>query len=78
MANGIDFYILTSSGTTEVKEYENGLLFCSADEITLKTMIRSNPGYMLLKNGTIAGKWSWANVPDREWFGKQNARNGTK
>ena len=49
----------------------NGLQFCSADETTLKTMIRANPGYILLKDGTIIGKWSWANVPEKEWFGRQ-------
>ncbi len=70
LANGINFYVLTSSGSDEVKGYENGLNFCSADETTLKTMVRSNPGYILLKNGTIVGKWSWANVPGEEWFGK--------
>jgi hypothetical protein len=69
-ANGIDFYILTSSGKEEIKSYENGLTFCSTDETTLKTMMRANPGYILLKNGTILGKWSWANVPEEEWFGK--------
>jgi uncharacterized membrane protein YphA (DoxX/SURF4 family) len=70
MAHGINFYILTSSGTEEVKSYNNGLLFCSVDETTLKTMIRANPGFILLKAGTILGKWSWANVPGKEWFGK--------
>jgi hypothetical protein len=69
-AKGIDFYILTSSGKDEIKSYENGLTFCSTDETTLKTMIRANPGYILLKNGSILGKWSWANVPEQEWFGK--------
>jgi hypothetical protein len=73
--NGIKFYILTSSGTEEVKSYENGLSFCSADETTLKTMIRANPGYILLKNGIILGKWSWANLPEPEWFGKQLISN---
>jgi hypothetical protein len=67
---GIDFYILTSSGKDEIRSYENGLTFCSTDETTLKTMIRANPGFILLKNGTIIDKWSWANVPDEEWFGK--------
>ncbi|HUX58080.1 MAG TPA: BT_3928 family protein [Bacteroidales bacterium] len=71
MASGIDFYILTSSGTSEVSNYENGLQFCSVDEITLKTMIRANPGYILFYHGTIIGKWSWANVPDNEWFREQ-------
>jgi triosephosphate isomerase len=71
MKNGIDFFILTASGTDEVKSYDNGLLFCSVDETTLKTIVRANPGYILLKTGTIIGKWSWANVPEKEWFGKQ-------
>ena len=69
--NGINFYILTSSGTDEVKSYDNGLQFCSVDETTLKTMVRANPGYILLKDGSIIGKWSWANVPEKEWFGRQ-------
>jgi uncharacterized membrane protein YphA (DoxX/SURF4 family) len=68
--NGIDFYVLSASGTDELRAYSNGLKFCSADETTLKTMIRSNPGYLLLKNGTIIGKWSWANVPENGWFVK--------
>jgi hypothetical protein len=71
MTESIVFYILTSSGTQDVKRYDNGLTFCSADETTLKTMIRSNPGYILLKDGIILGKWSWANVPAKDWFGKQ-------
>jgi len=68
--NGIGFYILTASGTDEVKSINNGLDFFSVDETTLKTMIRSNPGYMLLKNGSIMGKWSWANIPSKEWFSR--------
>jgi hypothetical protein len=71
MANGINFYVLSSSGKDEMKNYENGLTFCSTDETTLKTMIRANPGYLLIKNGTILGKWSWTNVPGKEWFLKQ-------
>ena len=71
ITKGINFYILTSSGTDEVKRYDNGLIFCSVDETTLKTMIRANPGYILLKDGTILGKWSWSNVPEEEWFEKE-------
>jgi uncharacterized membrane protein YphA (DoxX/SURF4 family) len=70
LSNGIDFLILTSSGSEETKSYDNGLKFCSTDETTLKTMIRSNPGYILLKDGTIIGKWSHAGCPDKESFGK--------
>lgn len=60
---GMEFYILTSTGSDKLKDYQNGLVFCIADEVTLKTMVRSNPGYILLKNGTVAGKWSWAGLP---------------
>jgi hypothetical protein len=73
--NGIGFYIITSSGTNEVKSYNNGLMFCSADETTLKTIVRANPGYLLLKDGIIIGKWSWANVPEKEWFEKTVLQN---
>jgi hypothetical protein len=62
--SGINFYILTASGSEEVKNLENGLTFCNTDETTLKTIIRSNPGYVLIKNGIIVGKWSWANLPE--------------
>ena len=68
IANGMNFYVLTASGSEEVKKFNNGLQFCSADETTLKTMVRANPGYMLLREGTIIGKWSWANLPEKEWF----------
>lgn len=67
-ANGMDFYVVTSSGADVLMDYNNGLTFCTADEITLKTIVRSNPGYLLLRDGNIAGKWSWATVPAREDF----------
>ena len=65
---GISFFIVTASGTDEIKGYNNGLTICTADETTLKTIVRANPGYILLKEGTILGKWSWATIPPRELF----------
>ena len=74
VGNGISYYILTASGTDEAKKYDNGLNFCTADETTLKTMIRANPGYMLLHRGSILGKWSKAGLPGREWFIEKTGR----
>lgn len=68
--HGMRFYVLTASGTEEIKKYDSIPSICTADETTLKSMIRANPGYMLLRNGVIEGKWSWANVPEKEWFAR--------
>ncbi|MGE5419654.1 MAG: BT_3928 family protein [Chloroflexota bacterium] len=64
--NGIGFYVLTASGTDEIAKYQDGVQFCNVDETTLKTIVRSNPGYMLLKDGTIIDKWSWACLPEKD------------
>lgn len=68
MTNGIKFYVLTSSGADEISVYSNSAIVCTADETTLKTIVRSNPGYLLLQDGIIKGKWSWAGLPEKEWF----------
>ncbi len=65
-ARGYCFYGLTASGQDIVDEwtyeYDIPFDFCTVDEITLKTMIRSNPGLMLIKNGQILHKWAWRDL----------------
>jgi hypothetical protein len=65
---GIGFYVVTSSGSDEIMAYNNGLKICIADETTLKTIVRANPGYLLIKDGTVVGKWSWSTLPPWEKF----------
>lgn len=67
---GYRFYGLTSSSPHEALQFRTRHQvpydYCSSDEIQLKTIIRSNPGILLLRNGTILGKWSADNIPDVE------------
>jgi len=41
-------------------QFNFDLLFC--DETTLKTIVRSNPGVVILNKGTITGKWNWVDI----------------
>lgn len=63
VGRGAKFYALTASTDEEIQllkeKYKLTFPFCKTDPTTLKTIIRANPGLLLLKNGTIAGKWNW-------------------
>ena len=64
---GIDFICLTASPLPEIDNFaaRTGATynFYHSDEITLKTIIRSNPGLLLIKEGTILAKWHYRNIP---------------
>ena len=68
--NGVDFLCLTASTNEDIERWRDltgaEYTFCNADETTLKTMIRSNPGLILLKDGTIIGKWSHNALPQTD------------
>jgi uncharacterized membrane protein YphA (DoxX/SURF4 family) len=66
--HGYRFLALTNSNDRIIQdwkyEYDDAMVFCMLDDRTLKTMIRSNPGLFLLKQGTVYQKWSFRDVPD--------------
>ena len=66
--HGYGFYVLTSSPDEEIGMWRERTgaeyPFCQMDDITLKTIIRSNPGLLLIKDGTILNKWSDNQLPD--------------
>lgn len=45
-------------------EYQLPVNYYFVDGTVLKAMIRSNPGIMLLENGTVLGKWHSNDVPE--------------
>lgn len=62
------FICLTSSLESDIEEWSDKTgaeyPFYHADDITLKTIIRSNPGLLLLKDGVIINKWDHYSIPD--------------
>lgn len=69
-SNGWYVYGATATGSDETEafrhEHQLAFDFVTCDEITLKTMIRSNPGVVLLKEGRIMGQWHCNDVPSLE------------
>jgi hypothetical protein len=69
---GHSFYCTTASGEDEIETFRQqrdpAFGFHTTDEITLKTMVRANPGLLLLKEGTILAKWHYRDIPMLEDF----------
>ena len=66
-AHGYPFYCLTASTERAISRWQDmtgaEYPFYATDEIALKTVIRSNPGLVLLRQGTIVRKWSHNSLP---------------
>ncbi len=66
---GYSFIALTSTLPEKIQtflEINNitfDLPFFNADDVTLKTMIRSNPGLILIRDGEVIDKWHYNNLP---------------
>jgi uncharacterized membrane protein YphA (DoxX/SURF4 family) len=69
---GHSFYCTTASGEQEIEEIRQTLDpvfgFHTTDEITLKTIVRANPGLLLIREGTILAKWHYRDFPELEDF----------
>ncbi len=66
--NDYRFYCLTASGEKGIERWSDltgaEYPFCTTDATTLKTIIRSNPGLLLLHDGVVYRKWSHNFLPD--------------
>ena len=65
---GVNAILMTSTGPSIVEGIaeKNNLDYPVSfrDATMLKTIIRANPGYVLLNNGTVVAKWHHNNIPD--------------
>lgn len=66
---GYAYTLLTSSSVKDAEAFkaENNLRDLQvyyADDISLKAMVRANPGILLIKNSVVLGIWSWTNLPE--------------
>ena len=71
-ADDIPAAVLVSNQPSEIAQFINEnklqLDFYTADDIVLKSIVRSNPGLLLMKDGVILKKWHHNNLPDYEDF----------
>lgn len=67
-ANGIQVIAGSASSEETIAEYRSnhqwGFPVAMMDETTLKTVVRSNPGVLLLREGKVVGKWAHVDLPD--------------
>lgn len=69
-AKGYNFIALTSTSPDSFEAFKNetgaNFDFFNTDEIALKTIVRSNPGLIILKKGTILRKYHFNDIPKPE------------
>ena len=65
----LEVMILTAD-VTHIEEFRHkhqlAIPYYSVDATVLKAMVRANPGLILLKDGTVKGKWHYNDIPTTE------------
>jgi len=68
VSGSIESIVLTSSDPSAFEifrhEYQLAVPYFFSDATVLKAMIRSNPGTILINNGTVIGKWHYNDTPN--------------
>jgi hypothetical protein len=71
---GDHFILLTASSSGDFESVKNEIGaqfdFFNTDEVTLKTIVRSNPGLIVLKKGNIVAKYHYNDFPKAEELGQ--------
>ena len=72
---GFPVYCLTASANSQISaymdRYQPAFDVCTTDETTLKTIVRANPGLLLLHRGTILDKWNFRDAPSARELSNQ-------
>ena len=76
---GIDFAAIVANSPEVASKFieDNDINFeiYFSDDITLKTVVRANPGLVLIKEATILAKWHFNNFPELEKIEFQELEN---
>lgn len=79
MKNKIQVICMTASGEEQItpfKQKNNAQYpFYNTDDTQLRTMIRSNPGIMMIKDGIVIAMWHYHSIPEYKTLNEQYFHN---